>query len=71
MDFTKYNGLIPRATLIYIERLTDRGIYQLYTLSIDFDDDESFPVVEKLNTLFKEKSLLGPQSPEPSCSKLE
>ena len=31
MDFTKHNGLNPRATIIYIERLTDRGIYQLIT----------------------------------------
>ena len=37
-------------------------MYQLYTLSIDFDDDESFQVVEKLKTmsLFNEKSLLSP-----------
>ena len=57
VHFTKYNGLNPRATIIYIERLTGRGIYyQLCTLSIDFDDDESFQVVEKPSTLFKEKS---------------
>jgi len=49
VDFTKYNGLNPRATIIYI----DRGVYQLYTLSIDFDDDKSFQVVEKLGALFK------------------